>query len=311
MGIGTVFNTPSATLYDPHTRESMSDDSTRRPNALLLHGPPIAHLPTKLIFEYVTHFDAKPLGLEWIDDTTCVILFASSVAAKAAFSLLQRSELNDERGFVLAKPIPMAFWPPKQRIDASLGKGEGLKGSLLLRWAEAADVKKRGARSRSEFYRKNGMDGQPGGEVKKEDAQEAKRRRREELDDELDAFLREESPDDGSRSASPPSKMRADYIEKKGKGKSLLQRTSLMRGYFTGDEDVDSWKKGLESQITSPESLTGRSHRPPGDGIIGIRGPGRRGAWNEDGEVRARHGRPRKSQQELDEELDAFLNERE
>jgi hypothetical protein len=288
----------------------VSDDSTRRPNALLLHGPPIAHLPTKLIFEYVTHFDAKPLGLEWIDDTTCVLLFASSVAAKAAFSVLHRtsSELADERGFVLAKSIPMAFWPPKQRIDASLGKGEGLKGSLLLRWAEVADVKKRGARSRSEFYRKNGMDEQPGGEVRKEDAQEAKRRRREELDDELDAFLREESPDDGSRSASPPSKMRADFIEKKGKGKSLLERTSLMRGYFTGDEDIDSWKKGLESQITSPESLIGRSRRPPGDGI---RGPGRRGAWNEDGEVRARHGRPRKSQQELDEELDAFLNERE
>ena len=310
MAIGTVFNTPYATLYDPHTRESMSDDSTRRPNALLLHGPPIAHLSTKLIFEYVTHFDAKPLGLEWVDDTTCVLLFASSVTAKAAFSLLQRtsSELQDERGFVLAKSVPMAFWPPKQRIDASLGKGEGLKGTLLLRWAEVGDVKKRGARSRSEFYRKHGVDGQPGGEVGKEDTQEAKRRRREELDDELDAFLREESPDDESRSASPPSKMRADYIEKKGKGKSLLERTSLMRGYFTDDEDVDSWKKGLESQIPGPKSLIGRSHRPLGDVI---RGPGRRGAWNEDGEVRARHGRPRKSQQELDEELDAFLNERE
>ena len=240
-----------------------------------------------------------------------MLLFASSVAAKAAFSLLQRtsSELHDERGFVLAKSIPMAFWPPKQRIDASLGKGEGLKCSLLLRWAEVADVKKRGARNRSEFYRKHGVDVQPGGEVRNEDAQEVKRRRRRELDDELDAFLREKSPeDDGSRSESPPSKMRADYIEKKGKGKSLLERTSLMRGYFMDDEDVKSWKKGLESQITGPKSLIGRSHRPPGDGI---RGPGRRGAWNEDGEVRARHGRPIKSQHELDEELDAFLNERE
>lgn len=287
----------------------MSDDSTRRPNALLIQGPPIAHLPTKLIFEYVTHFDAKPLGLEWINDTTCVLLFASSVLAKAAFSQLQRtsSELPDERGFVLAKSVPMAFWPPKQRIDASLGKGEGLKGSLHLRWADVDDVKKRGARRRSEFYRKHGVDGQPGGEVGM-DAQEAKRRRREELDDELDAFLREESPDEGSRSASPPSKMRADYIEKKGKGKSLLERTSLMRGCFTDDEDVDSWKKGLESRITNPKSLIGRSRRPPGDGI---RGPGQRGAWNVDGEEHARHGRPRKSQQELDDELDAFLNERE
>jgi len=287
----------------------MPDDSTRRPNALLLHGPPIAHLATKLIFEYVTHFDAKPLGLEWIDDTTCVLLFASSVAANAAFSLLQRtsSELPDESGFVLAKSVPMAFWPPKQRIDASLGKGEGLKGSLRLRWAELTDVKERGARSRSEFYRQHGVDGRPGGEVRREDSQEAKRRRREELDDELDAFLREESLDEESRPASPPSKMRADYIEKKGKGKTLLERTSRMRGYFTGDEDVDSWKKGLESRITSPKSLLGRSSRSPGDGV---RGPGRRGAWDGYGEVRTKHERPRKSQQELDEELDAFLNER-
>jgi Nuclear cap-binding protein subunit 3 len=284
----------------------MSDDSTRRPNALLLRGPPIAHLPTKLIFEYVTHFDAKPLGLEWIDDTTCVLLFASSVAATSAFSLLQRtsSELPDEGGFVLAKSIPMAFWPPKVRIDASLGKGEGLKGSLLLRWAEVTDVKKRGARNRSEFYRKHGVDVQLGGEVRREDAQEAKRRRREELDDELDAFLRKDSSDEGSRPASPPSKMRADYIEK-GRGKSLLDRTSHMRGYFTDDEDVDSWKKSLESRITNPGSL---ARRPPGDGV---RGPGRRGAWNEEGDMRSRHGRPRKSQQELDAELDAFLNDRE
>jgi hypothetical protein len=36
--------------------------------------------------------------------------------------------------------------------------------------------------------------------------------------------------------------MRADYIEKKGKRKLLLERTSLMRGYFTDDEDVDPWK---------------------------------------------------------------------
>jgi len=203
----------------------------------------------------------------------------------------------------LAKSIPMAFWPPKERIDASLGKGEGLKGTLLLRWAELSDVKKRGARSQSEFYRKHGVDGQPGGEARREDAQEVKRRRREELDDELDAFLREDSPDDeGSRSGSPPSKMRADYIEKKGRAKSLLERTSQMRGHDTEDGGVDSWKKGLELRII------GRSHRPPGDGR---RDPGRRGVWNEDGEIRTRYGRPKKSQRELDDELDAFLNERE
>jgi hypothetical protein len=237
-----------------------------------------------------------PLGLEWVDDTTCVILFASSVAATTAHSLLQRtaSETPDESGFVHAKTVPMAFWPPKERIDASLGKGEGLKGALFLRWAEVTDVKQRGARSRSEFYRKHGVDGV--GDARREDGIEAKRRKQEELDDELDAFLREESPDETSRPASPPSKMRSDYIE--GGDKSLLERTSQMRAYITNEEDTDSWKKNLETRITSPRERAGD-------------GPHRRGNWAAEGEMRSRHGRPRKSQQELDDELDAFLNERE
>jgi hypothetical protein len=289
----------------------MSDDSTRRPNALLLHGQPIEHLPTKRIFEYVTHFDAKPLGLEWVDDTTCVLLFPSSAVATTALSRLQRtsSETPDERGFMQAKSIPMAFWPPKERIDASLGKGEGLKGTLLLRWADVTDVKKRGARSRSEFYRRHGVEGQQSSEARREDAQEAKRRRQEELDDELDAFLREDSPDEASRSASPPSKMRADYIEMKGREKSLLERTSQIRAYFSDDdEDGDSWKKTLESRMTSPGALGRSQRRPAGEGVHGARW---RSSRTEGGEMRSRQGRPRKSQQELDDELDAFLNERE
>jgi hypothetical protein len=287
------------------------DDGTRRPNALLLQGKPILHLTTKLIFEYITHFEAKPLGLEWVDDTTCVVLFASSVAAAMALSLLQRtaSETPDESGFVHAKSIPMAFWPPKERIDASLGKGEGLKGTLLLRWAEVTDVKQRGARSRSEFYRKHGVDVLEG-DARREDGQEVKRRKQEELDDELDAFLREESPDEASRPASPPSKMRSDYIEeRKGREKSLLERTSQMRAYFN-EEGGDSWKKSLETRITSPRQI-GR----PWDRLTGAgdsaRGPHGRGDWTEGGEMRSRPERPRKSQQELDDELDAFLNERE
>ncbi|KAI0301871.1 hypothetical protein B0F90DRAFT_1606034, partial [Multifurca ochricompacta] len=290
--------------------EMSIDDSTQRPNALLLHGPPIAHLSTKFIFEYVTHLDANPLGLEWVDDTTCILLFTSSVAATTALSLLQRtpSETPDERGFVQAKSIPMAFWPPKERIDASLGKGEGLKGTLLLRWAEVTDVKQHGARSRSEFYRKHGIGGQPSGGARMEDTQEAKRRRQEELDDELDAFLREDSCDEGSRSASPPSKMRADYIERRtGREKSLLERTSRMRAHFTEDEDVESGRS-LESRITSQRLIGRAKGRPPGDGI---RGPRRRGEWDEkeSREMSSRHERRQKSQQELDDELDAFLNE--
>ncbi len=106
------------------------------------------------------------------------------MATTTALSLLQRtaSETPDEFGFVQAKSIPMAFWPPKERIDASLGKGEGLKGAIFLRWADVTDVKQRGARGRSEFYRKHG------GDARKDGEQEAKRQKQEELDNELDAF---------------------------------------------------------------------------------------------------------------------------
>ena len=69
------------------------------------------NLPTKLIFKYVTHFDAKPPGLEWIDDTTCAHLFASTIAAKAPLHHTS-SESQHERDFVLGQSVPMAFCRP-------------------------------------------------------------------------------------------------------------------------------------------------------------------------------------------------------
>jgi hypothetical protein len=42
-----------------------------RANALLLHGTPVSSLPTARIFAYATHFDARPVALEWVNDDTC------------------------------------------------------------------------------------------------------------------------------------------------------------------------------------------------------------------------------------------------
>ena len=44
-----------------------------------------------------------------------------------------------------AKSIPVTLWPPEQRINATLGKGEDLKGVIRMRWARRDDVKKKGA----------------------------------------------------------------------------------------------------------------------------------------------------------------------
>jgi hypothetical protein len=126
-----------------------------------MHGPPVCHLPTGRIFAYATHFDAKPMGLEWINDDTCVLVFETTSSARAAWSSLQKyaDEAPDELGFVTGHPIPISLWPAKARIDSSLGKdgeGQGLKGPLFLRWARHEDVKERSAAKHSEFYRTHG-----------------------------------------------------------------------------------------------------------------------------------------------------------
>ena len=84
-------------------------DSPYRDNAIFLQGSPISHLPTSNILAYATHFDARILGLEWVDDRTCVLVFESKADARSAFRLLQKS-LAEEPSFddstVTANPSP-------------------------------------------------------------------------------------------------------------------------------------------------------------------------------------------------------------
>ncbi|KAI9001142.1 hypothetical protein BD414DRAFT_473750 [Trametes punicea] len=288
------------------------EPSPIRENAILIHGSPISHLPTSNIFAYATHFDAKPLGLEWIDDTTCVLVFETKTAARAAYRALQKSVAEEpslDDGSVTAKPIPITIWPAEDRISATLGKGEGLKGILRMRWARVEDVKKKGAKNESQFYKKYG---QNAGKTFEEGPRPMKKRRgegtesdaleRARLDAELDHFLAEDEDEDAAP-PSPPSKMRSDYIGKSGK--TLLERT----------------EGGLASRIMAPLPRRARSRRD------GERRPWDKGK-DEEGyqdrlEPRSRreHGsrertrgrrtpRPKVTQEDLDAELDAFLNEK-
>ncbi|KAG8218307.1 hypothetical protein J3R82DRAFT_3921 [Butyriboletus roseoflavus] len=267
----------------------MDEDSVSRANALFLTGAPISHLPTARIFAYVTHFDAQPIGLEWVNDSSCVLVFESKTLARAAHRFLQKTsaEHMDEDGFVTAKPIPVTLWLPEDRISKSLGQGEGLRGTIKMRWAKNDDVKKKGAKKESEFYKKYGA-----GAGKDSDAPQ-KRRRDErslldasKLDDDLDAFLGNER----RMSYSPPP------TNQLSESRSLIERTSLP------DSGVN-----LRHRISSAprDSLTSRSSDPrrlhegdeQGDSRWG-QGRGRR------------NPRPQKTQKELDDELDAFLNEK-
>ena len=55
-----------------------------------------------------------------------------------------------------ARPFPLALWPPEERINSTIGKSEGLKGPLRMRWARVDDVKKKNAMHMSEFYKRHG-----------------------------------------------------------------------------------------------------------------------------------------------------------
>lgn len=391
---------------DMEDADGLSEDPERRPNALFFTGLPISHLPTTRIFAYATHFDAHPLGLEWVSDTTCVLVFESVAAARRAHAALEKvpgEEPSIDDGSVTAKPIPIALWPADERISRTLGLGststedgeaerqrrrDGLSAPLRMRWARKDDVKKKGARNESEFYRKHGrqagketvngrdMPGAGLGKRRRDDDMEDDAATRARLDEELDAFLaqgsgsegeeeqatgrplaerfsgeygRGPSPDEDvlpSPPASPPSRMRSDYIADDGRtvidkgdrwahrdtssSRQRVQRPRAGRGRRrrgNGAEhemDLDDNRIGgrsLSDRIqTSDSGRWERSEHPPEHKRR--RGPEsddrRRGHRRSEsprgdgGRDRRRGGgrtepRPKKTQQELDDELDAFL----
>ncbi|KAH7888100.1 hypothetical protein F5I97DRAFT_1865671 [Phlebopus sp. FC_14] len=271
----------------------MEEDTMLRGNALFLTGTPISHLPTARIFAYATHFQAHPMALEWLNDNSCILVFETKAEARAALRYLQKSasEDVDMDGFMTAKSIPITLWPPEERINQSLGKGEGLKGTILMRWAKNSDVKKQGAKKESQFYKKYGQSAGKDGDGPQKRRRE-NRSQVDEVDDDLDVFLGK----DRRLSYSPqPSKMRADRIERGAR--ALQERTS---------------------QETHSIELKDRvSLSQPGDGLEARPGESRWRHVEEDehgqggrGRRNRRAPRPRKTQQDLDDELDAFLNEK-
>lgn len=264
-----------------------------RANALFLTGAPISHLPTARIFAYVTDFDAQPIGLEWVNDSSCVLVFESKALARTAHQYLQRTaaEDMDDDGFVTAKPVPVTLWLPEDRISKSLGQGEGLRGAIKMRWAKNDDVKKKGAKKQSEFYKKYGTSAGKDGEA-------PQKRRRDDrslldaskLDDELDAFLGRERQTSYS---PPPTELRADQVVESS---SSIEHTSPI------DSGVNlKYRISSASCDALTSRLSTRCRLYDGD----EQNDSRRGKSR-----RRRNPRPQKTQKELDDELDAFLKEK-
>ena len=261
------------------------------------------------------------MGLEWIDDSSCVLVFPSNAACRVALEALRRtpSEEPDFDDCVSAKPVPVVIWPMEDRINKTLGKSDEMEGTLLIRIARTSDKKSRGAKYRSGFYQKHGMDAgkdpnahsigraPESGAIPGRPEPENDEEKRRQLDEELDNFLQEGD----ERAPSPPrSKMRSDYMTDDGreirrlpKG-SLLERTSLSRSPF--DEE------GHTGPIRTRRRRGGRGPRDqsqlPLDGRVAGLPPARR-RKHENGVTRVgRYGPSKKTREELDAELEAFLN---
>lgn len=249
----------------------------------------------------------------------------------------------DPDEFVTAKPIPVSLWPAEARINKTLGKSEGLKGVLKMRWARPGDVKKRGAKKESEFYKRhgveagkesfNGRDLPPAKRARKDDVDRTavnEDTERQRLDAELDQ-LRQASDIDEAQPidvvdeapASPPSKMRSDYIAKDGR--TLIDRFSdsnlfdfdrkknRLAHRTQGEHAIWKFADGIDhEEILGSGSLRERLSLSKVDSDSGRRsgGLGRHNRDTRNSRSARRKGgrnpRQKMTQQELDDELDAL-----
>ena len=249
-------------------------DEFMRPNAILLQGMPISNLPTSNIFAYVGHYDVKPIGLEWVDDTTCVLVFETRRVAVASFDrlLMSGEEQPDVFGLNAAQPVPPGVSPEsKSGDDGAVVSESDLFGGIRMRWARKDDVKQKGAKSQSKFYQKHGeMAGKDGRGFFDDPPSKRKRRG---VDEEIRARLDQDLEDFAAGEEAPLSRMRSDNMEE-------LRRPTVV------------------IELPGSEGRRRPPHERPGSGR-------RRRRRGEGG-----NARPRKSQQELDDELDAFLQEK-
>ncbi|QRV87964.1 hypothetical protein RhiJN_15982 [Ceratobasidium sp. AG-Ba] len=260
-----------------------SDDDKQRPNALLLHGEPISKLGTEKIFEYVaTYCDSPPTSLEWVDDRTTVIIFESQTIAQDSLAALAKEDVEQAETLIPAHPVPKKLWPPEAQLDHNLSRGTALSGTMRVRYARFGDRKLRDARKRSEWY------------SNQQDRRNKRSRRREgedmDLDAELDEMRRKREAGDED-----------DDIEK--------------RRAHALDAELDDIAKRKENGEEVPEVDSPRLDRrlgPKKDRQIAPL-PRRRGGRGDGGRRGERSGqeRPKRTQDDLDAELEAFMKARE
>jgi hypothetical protein len=89
-----------------------------RYSVLHLSGPPVTQCSTSRLFAYVTHFGAQPLGLEWVNDSSCNIVFSDASAARLAIEYLCPA--------VSISYAPLVPLPNDQELDQAVHKKKQL-----------------------------------------------------------------------------------------------------------------------------------------------------------------------------------------
>lgn len=77
---------------------SESASSPIRPNALFVSSTLIEHMSTAKIFTWASELGASPMGIEWLNDTTLILLFPTPAAALLALSMLCKAGFDPTEG---------------------------------------------------------------------------------------------------------------------------------------------------------------------------------------------------------------------
>jgi hypothetical protein len=187
-----------------------------------------------------------------------------------------------------AHPVPKKIWPPEAQLDHNLSKGTALSGVMRVRWALFGDRKLRDARKRSEWYHVQGGQGRnkrTRGRGEGEDGQGM------DLDAELDEMMRRREAGEDVQ----------DFDK---------QRVSAL------DDELDALARRKESGEDVPElSSTLRQRLGPKKGreiapLPRRRGRGGDGGRRDEQKEKTSHERPKRTQDDLDAELEAFMKAR-
>ncbi|KAI9496972.1 hypothetical protein BDB00DRAFT_785080 [Zychaea mexicana] len=133
--------------FNGEEEENQSKESIPRPEALFLHG--LDEMSTKDIRAYCSNLSLEKI--EWINDTSCNLVFANKEAVEKAIEELLVSDIED--------PVTHRILR-KARAYTQESSGH-VFDNLHIRIATDWDVKERGARDRSRYYLLHGGDSGP------------------------------------------------------------------------------------------------------------------------------------------------------